>query len=218
MSNPRPKDNHGGGLIGNPIYSHPNMVPGGWPSGGLPMSRALPLTTWKDKQASSWTPDFDVAATKYTWTWSSPVFDFRPELRDGENEANPGSFVPINHQGSYGLGNTLLLVVRTIGLYGGPPAVLVAPADFPELRGEWWDRGDNFDGTVLPRLHNPQPVSDYINDGGSAVGNNEGASVICLTPCGVRFWQAFVNFTFYVLAGGTLTEPPNLQVRATLGI
>jgi len=217
MSNPRPTENHGGGQMGNPIYSQPNMAPGAWPLGGLPMARALPLSTWKDKQDARWEVSEGVEGTKWTWTWNSPAFDFRPELRDGENEATPGSFVPINHANAYGLGNTLLIVVRTIGLYGAPPA-LFAPADFPELRGAWWDRGDNYDGTVLPRLHNPQPVSDYINDGGSAVGTNEGASVICLTPCGVRFWQAFVTFEWYLKDGGTIILPPNLQVRATLGI
>jgi len=217
MSDPRPRENHGGGQLANPLYLQENMAPGAWPQGGLPMSRALPLSTWKDKQNSVWTQSEGIAGIKWTWTWSSPAFDFRPELRDGENEANPGSFVPINHQGSYGLGNTLLLVVRTIGLYGNVPH-LVAPADFPELRGSWWDRGDNYDGTVLPRLHNPQPITDYINDGGSAVGNLEGASVIALTPCGVRFWQAYATFEFWLLPGAEIVLPPALQVRASLGI
>ena len=217
MSDPRPRENHGGGQLANPLYLHENMAPGAWPAGGLPMSRALPLSTWKDKQASVWTQTSGVAGTKWTWTWSSPAFDFRPELRDGENEAPPGSFVPINHQGAYGLGNTLLLIVRTIGLYGVPGA-LVSPADFPELRGSWWDEGDNYDGTVLPRLHNPHPISDYINDGGSSIGTNEGASVIALTPCGVRFWKAYATFEFWLKPGSTIVLPPALQVRASLGI
>lgn len=219
------RKNAGMGFLVNPIYANPNMAPGEWPPGGLPLSRALPLAVWKDKQSSRWTLVNDAlgAPDYYTWTWNSAAFDFRPELRDGENEATPGQFTPINHQGSYGLGNSLILLVRTIGLYGAPPQ-LYAPADFPGLRAAWYDRGDNYDGTLLPRLRNPQTASDYINDGGSSSTTPllEGASVLTITPCGVRFWQAFVEWRFYPNTPGggvpVITEPPALQVRATLGV
>jgi len=175
---------------------------------GAPLFDKPPQAPWGQSQRASWVNSGGPSPVT-TWTWKTPVFDLRPEyVMRADTEVTAG--VPINHQGTYGIGTILQVII------GGQPANL------SDLTVEWWELGDTIGGgnpataaagLPLLMLSRPEDITTELLAGGITVaGQGEGGTLFQFDPPGCRFWQLVLQFKH------ALAQSPALHVRATLGV
>lgn len=193
----------------NPLFSgNPLQHPGDNPSGLYPGMPPVPFgaLAWTDYQ----TQRFRSNGTNQVWTWESPVFDLRPGMSVGYGQI-PAA-IAINHEGAYGQGVYLNLVVGES--VGGVP-----PATRSNMTAFYWSDGNTItvtDQASLQNLTQVIEVTDQLQAGGTntAVTNPNGpfgASVFSFSPpvSGLRFWK--LTFQLIVDGVGAVTEPYFIQ-------
>lgn len=161
---------------------------------------------WGQVERAVWTP-----GAMGTWTYRTPIFDLRPEYNIRADTV-VSSAVPVNHQGMYGLGNVLQVII------GGQPA------NQPGLTVEWWELGDTVGGgnpatalNQLPLLMLARPsdmTTEMLAGGITVAGEGDGGTLFQFTPPGCRFWQVVLRFS----ADTAIQPVPALYARATLGV
>ena len=152
--------------------------------------------------------DWVLGGATRVWTFRTPIFDMRPEFAmRADVVATAG--VPINHQGTYGMGSTLHLVI------GGQPAAQ------DNLKVVWWELGDPVGGgnpATMPQLPlliltQPEDITTELLSGGiTTAGEGEGGTQLSFDAPGCRFWQVVLQFT------QSAGLQPALHVRGTLGV
>lgn len=173
---------------------------------GAPMFTSPPQVPWGELRRPDWQPG---PGNTTVWTYRTPIFDLRPEYA-GRADTVVATGVPINHQGTYGLGNILQVII------GGNPSFIAT------VRCRWWELGDTIGGgnpatavAGLPLLVLSQPediTTELLCGGLSLAAEGEGGTLLQFDPPGCRFWQVVIQFTDR--AAGQLP----LHVRATLGV
>lgn len=194
----------------NPLENNFDLThPGDNPSGLMPGMPPIPLgaLAWSDFQGQA----FRSNGTDQVWTWNSPVFDLRPGMSNGYG-AIPAA-IPINHEGAYGQGIYLNLVV-------GESSGTVPIATRANTKAFYWSDGNVVtvtDPTSLYNLTQVIEVTDQLQAGGinttstTPAGPPFGASVFSLSPpvAGLRFWQ--VHFRLEVEGNAAVTLPYFIQ-------
>ena len=172
-----------------PWQDRGGLTPGpvGTPAAVLPIEAGVPLQT-ADKSRMQWVQSFqglvwsavsaDITARA---TWTSPVFDLRPELGHPEG-IEVGAAQSISRSATLGSGGHLHVIVRN------PSGLPTGIAAYTQESVSGWDPAAMF------TLHGWQDVTGDLYDG-------DQCWLAVFEPAGapIRFWQASIRFDAYGL-------------------
>ncbi len=190
----------------NPLY--PGLTTAQDP--GFPGNppRTFNLARWENLSQAQWRQE----GADYTWTWSSEIFDLRPDYDpDDQREVSAHA---LDRVAAKGAGAQLRVLIYPVG--SGD-----TPASLGEITVEFWEAGNDQPSRNNPDDNEPQvfvltqaqDITDEVLSGGLDTTLNgqsyRGASALTFTPPGdIRLWQVFLRIT---LEGGAAP----LAIQAT---